>query len=141
MTTLLDDLFWTTLLDDLFWWSESAFRAVVIIGPVLVAAAVALMALGRRGGRWRPVLLIGLALAGMLPAIWWWSPLRLDTTLAYFGNDPAASLGADRWHTYVRASWITLLIDVAEILGFAGIVAAALLGRPSRVATRRDEQP
>ena len=58
----------TTLLDDLFWWSESAFTAVTIVGPLLVAAVVALVALRRRGGRWRPVLMVGLALAGMLPA-------------------------------------------------------------------------
>ena len=131
----------TYLLDRLYWLGLRAEIAVLVIGPAVVAAIAAVAALRRRKGRWRTVLLVGLVLAGTLPGIWWWSPLRLDTTLAYFGNDPAASLGAQRWHTYVRARWITALIDVAQLLGFAAIVAAALIGRPYRMATRRDEQP
>ena len=130
-----------TFLDELFSLGLRAEIAVLVIGPAVVAATAAVAALRRRKGRWRTVLLVGLVLAGALPAVWWWSPLRLDTTLAYFGNDPAAGVGAERWHTYIRARWITQLIEVAELLGFAGIVAAALLGRPSRAATPRDEQP
>ena len=130
----------TTLLDDLFWWSESAFTAVTIVGPLLVAAVVALVALRRRGGRWRPVLMVGLALAGMLPAIWWLSPVRLNAQLGWFGDDPAGSVGAEAWRTFVTASWITYLSAYAELLGFAVVVTAALLGRPTRAAARTDQQ-
>ena len=68
---------------------------VAVVSPAVIAVAGAVAALRRTPGRWRTLLLAGLAVAGVLPALWWWSPWVADTgvltstTGGWFGHDEA----------------------------------------------------
>ncbi|HET7822598.1 MAG TPA: hypothetical protein VFL10_13830 [Ornithinibacter sp.] len=106
---------------------------LVVVAPALVAAAGAGAALRRAPGRWRTLLLVGLALAGLVPALWWWSPWMGDTgvltstTGGWFGYDEAG------FDTFARALWIEQAMNVAQLAGFSAIVAVAVAGLDRRV--------
>jgi len=126
--------------------SDGSRFVLGVLGTAAVAGAGAVAVL-RRGravgsgpGRWRAVLLVGLALAGLMPALWWWGPWRPDASLGYFGDDPVQGAGAERYNAFVRAVWASWWISVAELVGFAAVVAAAVLGRGRRMP-RRDGGP
>jgi len=105
---------------------------VVVVGPAVIAAAGAVVALRRAPGRWRTLLLVGLAAAGLVPALWWWSPwvddtgVLTSTTGGWFGYDEAG------FDTFVRALWIEQVMNVAQLAGFAVIVAVAVAGLDRR---------
>ena len=106
---------------------------VAVVGPAVIAVAGAVAALRRAPGRWRTVLLAGLAVAGVLPALWWWSPWVADTgvltstTGGWFGYDEAG------FDSHARALWIDLFVSMVRLAAFAAVVAAAVLGRERRV--------
>lgn len=106
---------------------------LVVVAPALVAAAGAVAALRRAPGRWRTLLVVGLALAGLVPALWWWSPWMGDTgvltstTGGWFGYDEAG------FDTFARALWIEQAMNVAQLAGFSAIVAVAVAGLDRRV--------
>jgi pimeloyl-ACP methyl ester carboxylesterase len=112
--------------------SATAYFVVGVVGPAVVATVGALAALRRHPGRWRTLLLVGLVVAGVLPALSWWAPWVADTgvltstTGGWFGYDEA---GVD---TFARALWLDLLTNVAHLVAFAAVVAAAVLGRERR---------
>jgi len=100
---------------------------VGVVGPAVVAVAGVLAARRRQAGRWRTVLTVGLVAAGLVPALWWWSPWQDDTgviTGGWFGYDEAG------FDTFTRALWFDLLFSVVKLAAFAAVVAAAVLGRP-----------
>ena len=106
---------------------------LVVVAPLLIAVAGAAAALRRAPGRWRTLLLVGLALAGLVPAIWWWSPwmgdtgvLLTSTTGGWFGYDEAG------FDTFARALWMDQVLHVAELAGFAAVVAVAVAGLDRR---------
>ena len=113
-----------------------AYFLIGVVGPAVVAAAGAFAALRRRPGRWRTLLLIGLGVAGVLPALWWWAPWAGDTgvltstTGGWFGHDEAG------YDIYARALWLDLFMSVVHLAAFAAVVAAAVLGRDPRSEPR-----
>jgi len=105
---------------------------LVVVAPFLIAVAGAVAALRRAPGRRRTLLLVGLALAGLVPAIWWWSPWMGDTgvlsstTGGWFGYDE------EGFDTFASALWIEQVLHVAELAGFAAVVAVAVAGLDRR---------
>ena len=99
---------------------------------MVVAVAGVLAARRRAAGPWRSVLVIGLVAAGLIPALWWWSPWQDDTGVlvsssgGWFGRDEPG------FDAYTRAAWLTLLVQTLQLAAFTAVVAAAVLGRPPR---------
>jgi len=93
---------------------EVAHLLVGVIGPAAVALAGAVVALRRSPGVWRTVLLTGLAVAGLVPALWWLVSL-MNSSLTFV--------------PYVAYLCASVLVSLAELGALATVVTAALLGR------------
>ena len=104
--------------------------ALVVLGPMLVAVVGALAALRKAPGRWRTVLLVGLALVFLGSAtMWWWSALPVSFDDAVLEVSRSRPTDAELF----RDTWLPRALELTALLALAAVVAATVTGRERRV--------
>ena len=103
--------------------------ALIVLGPMLVAVVGALAAVRTAPGRWRTVLLLGLALVFLGSAtLWWWSALPVSLDNAVLEVSRSRPSDADLF----LDAWLPRALELTALLALAAVVAASVLGRERR---------
>jgi hypothetical protein len=101
----------------------------VVLGPLVVAVVGTVAALRKAPGRWRTVLLVGLALVVLgSGGLWVWSALPVSFENAVL----EVSRGRPSDAEIFRDTWLPRGLELAALMALATAVWACLLGRPSK---------
>lgn len=101
-----------------------------VAGQLVTVVVGIVLAMRRRPGPWRSLLLAGLAATGFMQVTWWLvTVLDVGTRI----TSPNLSTAFGWWRVYVH---------LVELVGLAAVGTAAVLGRPPRsVGANPEVQP